>query len=193
MVCRGLSSQRGFTLIDMVVVIAVVGILSAIGIPTMMGGIDRMRLGQSARDVERELQMAKSRAVAKGRPIRVRFNCPVAGQYRIVELIGSPTTPAAADTAANRCSDTTYPYPAGDANPTTRPNLDGPIRRLDSAVSFSAVQTVEFWPDGTAHHNPAGSTNPWPLIPVAGITISLARQGTTSAITINGLGKIQLR
>ena len=85
MVCRGLSSRRGFTLIDMVVVIAVVGILSAIGIPTMMGGIERMRLGQSAREVERELQMAKSRAVAKGRPIRVRFNCPAAGQYRIVE------------------------------------------------------------------------------------------------------------
>ena len=83
-------SQWGFTFIDMVVVIAVVGIVSAIGLPTMMGAIDRMRLGQSAREVERELQMAKSRAVAKGRPIRVRFNCPTAGEYRIVELIGSP-------------------------------------------------------------------------------------------------------
>ena len=61
----GTRSQWGFTLIDMVVVIAVVGIFSAVGLPTMMGAIDRMRLGQSAREVERELQMAKSRAVAK--------------------------------------------------------------------------------------------------------------------------------
>ena len=33
----------------------------------MLGAIDRMRLGQAAREVERELQMAKQRAVGKGR------------------------------------------------------------------------------------------------------------------------------
>jgi Tfp pilus assembly protein FimT len=190
----GARSQSGFTLNDMVVAIAVVGILSAIGLPTMVGAIDRMRLGQSAREVERELQLARSRAVAKGRPIRVRFNCPTAGEYRIVELIGSPASPATADTASNRCSETAYPYPASDDDPSTRPNLDGPIRHLDKAVTFSSVQTLEFWPDGTTHHDSVSSdVNPWPLIPVTGITISLAHQGKTSAISINGLGKIQLQ
>ena len=176
----------------MLVVITIIGTVSAIGVPSMLAAIDRMRLGQSAREVERELQIAKSRAVTKGRPIRVRFDCPAAGEYRIVELIGSPAAPTAADIAANRCNETTYPYPAADRNPTTRPNLDGPIRRLDSSVRFASTQTIEFWPDGTAHST-TGAGSPWPLIPVAGITISVARDGITSAITINGLGKIQLQ
>lgn len=184
--------ERGFTLVDMLVVIAIVGTVSAIAVPSMMGAIDRMRLGQSAREVERELQIAKSRAVAKGRPVRIRFNCPSVGQYRIVEVLGSVAAPTAADGASNRCDETVYPYPAADRNPTTRPNLDGSIRRLDGAVSFAAAQTIEFWPDGTAHYATAAGS-PWALIPVAGISISVARAGVTSAITINGLGKIQLQ
>ncbi|MGQ0736276.1 MAG: pilus assembly FimT family protein [Acidobacteriota bacterium] len=184
--------QRGFSLIDLLMVASVIMIVSAIAFPTMLATMDRMRLGQATREVERELQTAKARSVAKGRPMRVRFNCPVAGQYRAVELIGSPSAPVAADTAADRCSATTYPYPASDRDPLTRPNLDGPLRRLDESVTFSASETIEFWPDGTARRND-GTGNPWPLIPVNGISIQLSRNSVTSTITVNGLGKVQLQ
>jgi prepilin-type N-terminal cleavage/methylation domain-containing protein len=184
--------QRGFSLIDMLIVVAIIGIVSGISIPPLMNAADRMRLGQAAREVEREMQTAKSRAVGKSRPMRIRFNCPEAGQYRMVELIGTSAVPVAADTAANRCSSQAYPYPAGDNNPATRPNLDGPLRRLDTTVTFGLFPTVEFWSDGTAHYD-TGAGAPWPMIPVAGITVSVARKGVTSTITVNGLGKVQLQ
>ena len=112
-------------MIDLMVVVALIGVLSAISIPLIMGSIERMRLGQSTREVERELQTAKQRALGKGRVMRVHFNCPRPGAYRAVELLGNPSAPLAADTALpNRCLLTAYPYPAGDNNPTTRPNLD---------------------------------------------------------------------
>lgn len=183
-------ADAGFSLLDMMVVIALIGIISGIAVPTLINSINGMRLGQSAREVERELQTAKQRAVGKGRPIRVRFNCPAAQQYRLTELIGSPSAPVAADTAADRCSETTYPFPP-DNNPLTRPNLDGPIKRLDEQVTFSVQQTIEFWPDGTAHYN-TGAGDPWPMIPTAGIQVTLVRSGKTSTITVNGLGKILL-
>jgi prepilin-type N-terminal cleavage/methylation domain-containing protein len=184
--------QRGFTLVDMVAVVAIIGIVSAVSIPPLMNAADRMRLGQAAREVEREMQTAKSRAVGKSRPMRIRFNCPEVGQYRIVELIGTSAVPVAADTALNRCNSQLYPYPAGDTDPSTRPNLDGPLRRLDDTVTFGLFPTVEFWSDGTAHYD-TGAGTPWPLIPAAGITVNMARKGVTSTITVNGLGKVQLQ
>ena len=46
------------------------------GDPQMLNGVDGMRLGVSARDVERELQFARLKAVSTNRPMRIRFNRP---------------------------------------------------------------------------------------------------------------------
>jgi type II secretory pathway pseudopilin PulG len=177
----------------MLVVIMVLGILFAMTVPTMVSTLDSLRLGQAAREVEREIHMAKSRAVSKARAIRIRFNCPMAGQYRITELIGTPSVPVAADTAANRCNELVYPFPAPDNNPVTLPNLDGPVRYLPEDISFVAPQTIEFWPDGTAHYS-TGATLPWTLVPVTGINIAVIDDdnGKTATISVNGLGKILL-
>ena len=188
----GWRSQRGISLIDMLAVTTVLGIVMAISVPSLTATLDAARLGQSAREVERELQTAKSRAVGKGRAMRVRFNCPTAGKYRITELIGTVSVPVVADAAADRCNSLIYPFPAVDVNPITLPNLDGPVRQLDSSVAFGVVQTIEFWPDGTAHYAAGGAANPWPLIPVAGVNLTLVRRNVTKTITVNGLGKIQI-
>lgn len=186
-------SERGFTLIDTLAVTSVLGIIMAITVPNVIASLDAVRLGQATRSVERELQKAKMLAVGKGRAFRVRFNCPVAGQYRITELIGTVSVPVAADSATNRCDQNVFPFPAADNNPITLPNHDGPIQILDPSVAFSVSQTIEFWPDGTAHHAAGGAVTPWPMIPVAGLQIQLVRKGITSTISVNGLGKIQLQ
>ena len=191
MALRLRSNERGVSLIDLLAVVTILGTVSAIALPSMLGAMDRMRLGQSAREVERELQTAKARAVVKGRSMRVRFDCPAAGEYRAVELIGTPTAPVAADSATDRCSESDYPYPAPDRDTNTLPNLDGALRRLDPAVSFSAAETIEFRANGTAFYDAGGGD--FDLIPVAGISITLERDGLTKTITVNGLGKVSLQ
>ena len=106
-------------------------------------------------------------------------------------LIGTAAAPVAADSATNRCSGTAYPYPPPDLNPNTRPNLDGPVRLLDSTVSFSVSPTIEVRPDGTAYRDPGGGV--FELIPTTGINIRVARDGLTRTITVNGLGKVRLQ
>ena len=123
--------------IELLMVVALVGIVSVIGMPLLGQISGTIELGEAARQVERELQSARMAAVAANQPVRVMFNCPVAGQFRLVELIGTPAVPAAADGVVGRCSDDTYPFPAPDNNPITRPNNDGPLRTLVDDVTFT--------------------------------------------------------
>ena len=183
--------QSGFSLIELLMVAALVGIVSVIGVPLLGQMTGSIELGEAARQVERELQTARMAAVSANQPMRVMFNCPAAGQYRLVELIGTPAVPAAADGAVGRCSTVTYPFPAPDNNPITRPNNDGALRTLSNQVTFTTVTTIEFWPDGTAHTN-TGGTNPWPPIAAPGTNIVLTRGTKTRSILVNGIGKVQL-
>jgi Tfp pilus assembly protein FimT len=195
MVSRSIATarrrERGFTLIEVMMMSALIVIVSGIGVALMRNVADGIRLGQAARQVERELQTARLKAVSANQPMRVRFDCPVVRQYRIVELVGTPGVPAAADDPLGRCSPSTYPYPAPDTNILTRPNHDGPVRQIDSSVTFQQSATIEFWPDGTAHVN-NGGVNPWPAIVSPGTNIILARNGMTKTIVVNSVGKIQL-
>ena len=184
-------SEHGFSLVDLLVTMAVIGILAGIAAPSVIDVASRLKLGQGQREVERELQTARLKAVNSNRPMRLRFNCPAAGQYRMVELVGTPSTPDPIDAAADRCSGTKYPYPPTDSNPVSRPNLDGPVRLLPSGVGFGGVTNLEFWPDGSVHYQ-AASENPWSTLPTTGKSVTVVKGTETRTITVNGLGKITL-
>jgi hypothetical protein len=189
-----LTGHRGFTLIDLIATMGIIATMATIATPQMIDGVDRMRLGMTMRDVERELQFARLKSVSTNRPMRVRFNCPLAGQFRVVELIGTTRVPDAADAPANRCDEATYPYrpTGGDSSRLTRPNNDGPLRRLQLQASFTSFPTLEFWPDGTVHAD-AGAGTPWPQVAAAGVTITVSRKGKTRSVMVNSLGKVKLQ
>lgn len=189
-----MKSASGYTLIDMLMVVAIVSILAGVASPALQNVSDLYKLGNAARAVERELQTARLKAVTTNRPMRVRFNCPTAGVYRMVELIGTPSVPAAADSSTDRCQETSYKYPANDTNPLTRPNHDGPARLLPSGVTFGTVASLEFWPDGSVHKQ-AGTENPWQLVGQGGTnatTLTLVKGTDIKRIDVNNLGKITL-
>ena len=182
--------RGGFSLVDIMVAVSVMAIIAAGAVPALMNVADSMKLGQGQRDVYQEMQTARLVAVASNRPMRLRFNCPAAGQYRLTELIGTPSKPDVTnDDASDRCSDVKWKYPANDNDPTSRPNHDGPVRRLPNKVSFGATATLEFWPDGTIHKD-AGKL-PWDQVGVGGTAITLTKGTTVKTISVNGLGKIQ--
>jgi hypothetical protein len=188
---RRLLNANGFSLTDMVATAAVVATLSAIAIPQSVNVLDSWKLGMGLRDVERELQFARLKAVSTNRPLRVRFDCPLEGQFRVVELVGSPAVPDSndGDLVTNRCSESLYPYPTANRNRLRRPINDGPIRRLAAGTTIGAQKTLEFWPDGSVHAD-AAAGDPWPNVGSPGVMITLIRKGKSKSITVNGLGKI---
>src|SRR5688572_10037555 len=101
-----------------------VATIAAIAVPALKDVMGSIRHGQAAQLVESELQQARMKAVTTNRVIRVRFNCPAAGEFRMTELIGTPAVPDAQDTASDRCSTATYPFPPADQSIVTTPNHD---------------------------------------------------------------------
>ena len=82
--------------------------------------------------------------------------------------------------------------PSGnDISRLTRPNNDGPVRRVQTGTTFTASQTLEFWPDGTVHTPCQALCSPGAGTRINTVTITLSRKGKTKNITVNGLGKIQ--
>ena len=189
---RRFAHVAGFTLVELLVTAGVIVVLTAVGMPVLGGALEKYRVGITIRDVERELQSARLKAVSSNHPIRVRFNCPDPGFYRVVELIGEASAPSPVDALRDRCSTTQYPYPADDRDPLTRPNHDGPLRQLPDGVVFGGTQTLEFWPDGSVHTDGVGggAASPWPVVAPAGVLISVQKGAKTSSVSVNGIGRV---
>lgn len=175
------STETGFSLVDVLLVIALVATVAAIAVPAATSATELMRLGAATRAVERELHSARLRAVSTNRRLVVRLNCPAAGQLRMVELTGL----ARIDQDANRCDERSFPYPGrNDANPLT-PAADGPIRRLHPSIDVSGPDIV-FLSNGTTatlESNVASRIiNP--------VSVTIARERESASIVVNSLGKI---
>lgn len=177
-----LRTERGFSLTELMLTIAVAGTLMAMAVPIMQDVTASTRLNESVRLVERELQDARLRAVSANRALRVRVNCPTVGQLRTVEVLGG-----AADSSPGRCSTTAYPFPP-DQDLITRPNYDGPLRPIPNAAEVTA-NDIQFMPDGTAQVVVTGAVQP--IVGVESIVIT--RQGVSRTVTVNGAGKVQLQ
>lgn len=176
-------NDGGFSLTELVFVVAMLGTLAAMAVPVMKDITASIKLNEAARMVEREMQDARLKAVSSNRSIRVRLNCPAPGYIRSVEVLGT-----AADTAADRCATTAYPFPAPDADIMTRPNFDGPVRTLPTGASVT-TSVIQFSPDGTA----MSVVNGTPTTLVTPLTLTVMRESSYKGITVNNAGKVQLQ
>jgi prepilin-type N-terminal cleavage/methylation domain-containing protein len=179
---RVVSRQRGFSLTELVLVVAMAGTLMAVAVPLSGDLMASMKVNEASRLIEREFADARLRAVSSNRPLRVRTNCPAAGFVRTVEF-----TATASDTAANRCLNTAFPFPPDD-DLMTLPNYDGPVRAIPNGASVNTI-TYQFQPDGTVLNVVNNVITPM----AAEQTVTISKGNKSRTVKVNSAGKIQIQ
>ena len=90
-------NQAGFTLIEMMVVLVVLGLAIGIAVPSFQRSMDRARTDGAATELQSDLKLAISTARATGRTLRVDFS---AGGYKLTDAADSTRVFRSRDIAA---------------------------------------------------------------------------------------------
>lgn len=102
MVCIGgkMNKQSGFTLLEVMVVIAVIALLVAVAIPNFVRYRNARQVALSARNVYTALQLAKITAIKDNTAVNVQFTTGIgdAGKYQVFVDANDDDTFNAGDT-----------------------------------------------------------------------------------------------
>ena len=71
---RALRKNRGFTLIEMLIVISILAILALVAGPAMSDYMDKQRVISVAEALYSELQLARTEAVSRSSKVYVKFS-----------------------------------------------------------------------------------------------------------------------
>ncbi len=152
----GFQNMRAFTLIELMVVIVIIGIMTAMVIPEMRGTYEDALLRSTSRKLVSVFDLAYSRAVSLSELHRVHID-PGTGRYVIEHLVAQEgqtdsfaparDLPGGKGTLDSRISirirDTTT------ENPESLQASSGPDSSAEAAGPADA-NNIDFYPDGTA-------------------------------------------
>lgn len=155
--------ERGFTLIESLVVIAIIGIMLVSMLPSIMNSLETRNLENSARDIQTTLQQARYRAVKDKVFYRIRFTQDQGYWHMRLE------TPDPADATGM-----TWIPVNGFSEKTISPRfvvtLNLPLSP-EQAVEFSPVGVIEWSDSGNGCKKGGGSGGGNPNSPPNSLTL----------------------
>lgn len=159
-----MGNQRGFSLPEILIIAALIGVVAGITIPSMTAALERNRLRAGADQMAGQLRAARLAAITRNANFRVRFDCPDPGAIRVLAVTGNP----AIDDAADRCDQTV-------AN-------DGPVVYTPVGINYGTLPVFTF--NGRGQATVDVGTLP--------MTIAVTHGSITRNVLVSPTGRIQV-
>ena len=161
---EGMRSERGYTLFEVLIVVGLIGIVSAISVPVFIQSNARNDLWAGAELVGATIRSARFKAISQNTAHRVVFNCPNANELRTLVVQGDP----AIDDAADRCSQLF--------------DGDSGVIELPTGVGYDAEDATHLEVSGRGIFTAAGAAIP--------LTVTVTKSGATRTLTVSGTGQV---
>ena len=161
---RGMRSERGYTLIEILIVVGLIGIVSAISVPVFISSNARNALWTGSELIGSSIRQARLKAISQNTPYRVGFDCPGPNQLRLLVMTGDPVV----DDDADRCS----------------ADLDGDSGAIEmpTGVLFTSGTATSLQVTGRGVFTAIGDAIP--------LTISVTYGAATRTLTVSATGQI---
>lgn len=89
---RSLSKEKGFSLVELLITVALIGIVGAIAIPSIMQQLPKFNMRGASRDITAKLMMARLRAIQENRQYGVSFTSGAIDSFSVVKCADNPCT-----------------------------------------------------------------------------------------------------
>ena len=150
--------ERGFTLIELIIVIAILGVLLAIAIPALGTYYREAKLNKAAREVKANIQLARLKAVTSNFRVVFTYNLGSGGTPDTYQISGSEHPGGGSlqpweDINGNGVNDGLSDQDGNTANGLERENLYSSDRRVENC-SFG-TDGISALPNGSSDLSPS--------------------------------------
>lgn len=186
---KSIKSVNGFTLVELMVTLAVAAILASIALPSMTSFFDKKRVIETAEELYGNMQQARMESISRFKRVYVKFNDNAPGtawQYGVsinADCDLSQTNPATA--GVNAC---VLPVDDGDGN------LDDGSGNIDSAdlVLYRFTSSTHTNVSITSVSNTEIAFDPQRGTAEAGEIVLKSADNYTMKVITNALGQIKI-